>query len=675
MNAPTYKNWTLDTDTDRIAWLTFNKADASANTFSSDVLTELAQIIDGLKRDHPRGVVIRSGKASGFIAGADVKEFSALKDFDGALKFIALGQDTFDALASLSCPTVALIKGFCLGGGLELALACTYRIADDSASTKLGLPEVRLGIHPGFGGTVRLPPLIGAPAAMDLMLTGRTVISKVAQKMGLVDYAVPDRHLETAARETILNPPKPKRARGWLALTNKAFARPLLARKMRQKVAEKARPDHYPAPFAIIDLWEKHAGDPAAMMREERYSEARLVTNEAARNLIRVFFLQERMKALGDKKLIQPKHVHVVGAGVMGGDIAAWCALQGMRVTLQDRKHENIARVVKRARDLYAKSLKLPRLVQAALDRLVPDLDGHGVSRADVIVEAIFENIDAKQALFREIEPKIRADALLTTNTSSIPLETLSQALKNPERLVGLHFFNPVAKMQLVEIVSAPNTDPNAAARAAAFTRHIDRLPLPVASKPGFLVNRILMPYLMEAVILESEGVPAPAIDQAALDFGMPMGPLELADTVGLDICLHVGEILGGHFGSEVPARLKDLVGKGALGKKSGAGFYKWEGDHKAAPDKGGFNNPGATEIIDRLVLRFLNEAMACLREGVVSDADLLDAGVIFGTGFAPFRGGPMHYVYNRGRASLNTRLVDLKSRYGNRFAPDAGWK
>ena len=345
-----------------------------------------------------------------------------------------------------------------------------------------------------------------------------------------------------------------------------------------------------------------------------------------------------------------------------------------MRVTLQDRKPEHIARVIKRAADLYKKTLKLPRLVQAALDRLVPDIDGNGVSRADVVIEAIFENIEAKQTLFREIEPKMRPDALLATNTSSIPLNVLSAVLQRPERLVGLHFFNPVSKMQLIEIVADTNTDPQVAAKAAAFARHIDRLPLPVASKPGFLVNRILMPYLMEAVLLESEGVPAPAIDQAALNFGMPMGPLELADTVGLDICLHVGEILGQHFGQEVPARLKKLVEAGKLGRKSGSGFYQWQGDKKGSPEKGGFNSPGEPEIIDRLMLRLLNEAMACLREGVVSDADLLDAGIIFGTGFAPFRGGPMHYIQNRGQSTLLTRLVDLKSRFGARFLPDPHW-
>ena len=330
--------------------------------------------------------------------------------------------------------------------------------------------------------------------------------------------------------------------------------------------------------------------------------------------------------------------------------------------------------MIKRAADLYKKTLKLPRLVQAALDRLVPDIDGNGVSRADVVIEAIFENIEAKQTLFREIEPKMRPDALLATNTSSIPLNVLSAVLQRPERLVGLHFFNPVSKMQLIEIVADTNTDPQVAAKAAAFARHIDRLPLPVASKPGFLVNRILMPYLMEAVLLESEGVPAPAIDQAALNFGMPMGPLELADTVGLDICLHVGEILGQHFGQEVPARLKKLVEAGKLGRKSGSGFYQWQGDKKGSPEKGGFNSPGEPEIIDRLMLRLLNEAMACLREGVVSDADLLDAGIIFGTGFAPFRGGPMHYIQNRGQSTLLTRLVDLKSRFGPRFLPDPHW-
>lgn len=669
-----YKHWRLDIDGDRIAWATFDKADSSANTLSSDVLLELEQIIGEVRSEPPRGLVIRSGKSSGFIAGADVKEFSAIKDFDSAVKFVGLGQDTFDHLEQLPFPTVALIKGFCLGGGLELALACKYRIADDSGSTKLGLPEVRLGIHPGFGGTVRLPPLIGAPAAMDLMLTGRTVIAKVAQKMGLVDYAVPERHLELAARETIMKPPPQKKAKGWLALTNKGFIRPLLARQMRKQVATKARAEHYPAPYAMIELWEKFASDPTRMMREERFSEARLVTNDSARNLIRVFFLQERMKTLGDKKLLQPKHVHVIGAGVMGGDIAAWCAAQGLRVTVQDRKHENLAKLLKRARELYSKTLKLPRLVQAALDRLIPDLEGHGVARADVVIEAIFENIAAKHTLFREIEPKMRPDALLCTNTSSIPLETLSEALKQPQRLVGLHFFNPVSKMQLVEIVSAANTDPQVAAKAAAFTRHIDRLPLPVTSNPGFLVNRILMPYLMEAVILESEGVPALTIDQAALDFGMPMGPLELADTVGLDICLHVGEILGKHFGSEVPKRLKELTSNGRLGRKSGSGFYRWSDDKRGAPENGGYNNPGTPEIADRLMLRLLNEAMACLREGVVSDADLLDAGVIFGTGFAPFRGGPMHYIQTKGQAALHTRLVDLKSRFGARFTPDAGW-
>ncbi len=357
----------------------------------------------------------------------------------------------------------------------------------------------------------------------------------------------------------------------------------------------------------------------------------------------------------------------------MGGDIAAWCALRGLKVTVQDRKHENLAKLLKRAHGLFTKKLKEPRLVQAAMDRLMPDIEGHGVSRADVIIEAIFEDVGAKQALFREIEPKIRADALLATNTSSIPLQRLSEALVKPERLVGLHFFNPVAMMQLVEIVSSETTDPKAVQTAAAFARKIDRLPVPVKSTPGFLVNRVLMPYLLEAVVLESEGVPATVIDEVALNFGMPMGPIHLADTVGLDICLSVAEILSQHLGGDVPQRLRDLVSAGQLGVKSGRGFYQYA-DGK--PTKGARPEHAVipNDLADRLMFRLFNECVACLREGVVEDADLLDTGVIFGTGFAPFRGGPMNYLKRSGSAAQQMTLAALATRYGARFHADAGW-
>ena len=668
-----YRNWRLETDGDRIAWLYADKADSSTNVLSKEVLEELHFIIDRITAERPQGLIILSAKGNGFIAGADVKEFTAIHDYDEALELITRGQSILDRIEKLPFPSVAMIHGICLGGGLELALACRYRVAQDDARTRLGLPEVRLGIHPGFGGTVRLPPLVGAPVAMDLMLSGRTVEARRAQRMGLVDYAVPQRQLRRAALAMLQDHPVPHQP-GFLArMSNAALVRPVLAAFLRKKTAEKAAPTHYPAPYALIDLWAEHGGDRERMMQEEGRSVARLLTGETAQSLVRVFMLQERLKSLGRGSDFAPQRVHVIGAGVMGGDIAAWCALRGLQVTVQDRNHESLARVMKRAYGLFKKKLKQPRLVQAAMDRLVPDKNGMGLKRADVVIEAIFEDIEAKQNLYREIEPVIRPDALLATNTSSIPLETLSQALSRPERLVGVHFFNPVAQMQLVEVVSSPIMSPEVAKQAAAFVRHIDRLPLPVKGTPGFLVNRVLMPYLLEAVALESEGVPAAVIDQVATQFGMPMGPILLADTVGLDICLSVAEILAEQLHGTVPERLRELVAAGHLGRKSGQGFYNYKGG-KPAKTKLDKEDKIAPEITDRLMFRYFNEAVACLREGVVADAELLDAGMIFGTGFAPFRGGPMHYIDKTGLPSGRQRLEELEHVYGERFHPDPAW-
>jgi 3-hydroxyacyl-CoA dehydrogenase/enoyl-CoA hydratase/3-hydroxybutyryl-CoA epimerase len=668
-----YRNWRLEIDGGRIAWLYADKADGNTNVLSKEVLEELHFIIDRVAAERPQGLVILSAKSNGFIAGADVKEFTAIHDYDEALELITRGQSILDLIEKLPFPTVAMIHGFCLGGGLELALACRYRVAEDDPRTRLGLPEVKLGIHPGFGGTVRLPPLVGAPAAMDLMLSGRTVEARQAQRMGLVDYAVPQRQLRRAAVAMVEEHPLPHQP-GFLArLSNNAVVRPFLASFLRKKTAEKAALEHYPAPYAVIDLWSEYGGDRERMMLEEGRSVARLLIGDTAQNLVRVFLLQERLKSLGRGSDFAPRRVHVIGGGVMGGDIAAWCALRGLQVTIQDRNHESLARVMKRAHDLYKKKLKQPRLIQAAMDRLMPDKNAAGLKRADVVIEAIFEDIKAKQGLYREIEPVIRPDALLATNTSSIPLETLSEALSRPERLVGVHFFNPVAQMQLVEIVSSPVTSSEAARQAAAFVRHIDRLPLPVKSSPGFLVNRVLMPYLLEAVALESEGVPAAVIDQAAIQFGMPMGPILLADTVGLDICLSVAEILSKQLHGTVPERLRELVAAGRLGRKSGQGFYSYKGDKPdmIKPDKG---YKASADITDRLMFRYFNEAMACLREGVVADAELLDAGMIFGTGFAPFRGGPMHYLRVTGLPRAQQRLEELERAYGERFHADSFW-
>lgn len=671
--ATHFKHWRLETDADNIAWLHLDKADAGANSLGREVVDELDSILDDLETERPAGLVILSDKSSGFIAGADINEFTTIENMDQARELIRRGQSVINRIERQRFPTVALIHGFCLGGGLELALGCDYRIADNDVSTKFGLPEVRLGIHPGFGGVARLPQLIGAPAAMDLMLSGRVISARAAKKLGIIHHAIPARHLRTAASSMILNPPRRTKLVWWKRATNSALVRPLLAKILRNQVAKKASPEHYPAPYALIDLWAKHGGNKQAMLNGEEISVARLVLGSTAKNLIRVFFFQEDLKSQGDKKLFTPKRVHVIGGGVMGGDIAAWCALRGMKVTLQDRKEATLAKVIQRANILYKKKLKHPRLVQEALDRLMPDINGHGIARADVIIEAIFEDIEAKQTLYRQIEPQMKPDSILATNTSSIPLEVLSECLADPSRLVGIHFFNPVAMMQLVEIVSAPNTNPEVAARAAAFTRHIDRLPLPVISSPGFLVNRVLMPYLLEAVVLESEGVSAKVIDQAALDFGMPMGPIALADSVGLDICLSVAEILSNKLNVEVPDRLREMVKAGDLGKKSGKGFYIYK-NGKPEKTTSDSSKTKSSDIKDRLMLRLLNEAQACLREGVISNPDLLDAGVIFGTGFAPFRGGPMHYIDNKGTDALLDKMRSLHESYGERFSPDENW-
>lgn len=669
-----FQHWRLDFDDQSIAWLYADNGASHTNTLSEAVLNELDDAIREVDSEAPKGLVILSAKNNGFFAGADIKELSKATDVQKAGEFIRLGQDIFNRIERLRFPTVCLIHGFCMGGGVELALACRYRIADNDAKTRIGLPEVRLGIFPAFGGATRLPPLIGAPAAMDLMLSGRSLSARAAKKIGLVDYAVPGRHLKQGAIEVINNKPAPQRLKGWKKLTNHSLIRPVLANVFRNQVAKKAKRKHYPAPYALIDLWAKHANDKRKMLAGEESNASRLIVGKTSQNLIRVFFLQEQLKSTGDKSIFKPKHVHVIGAGVMGGDIAAWCALQGMTVTVQDRQEAALGRVIKNAYKLFKRRLKVPFLVQAAMDRITPDIDGLGVKHADVIIEAIFENLEAKQELFRSLETVIKPDALLATNTSSIRIETLSQALNEPSRLVGIHFFNPVAKMQLVEIVSGSNTSEEAAAKATAFTRHINRLPLPVKSSPGFLVNRVLMPYLVEAVVLESEGISPQVIDDAAVDFGMPMGPIELADTVGLDICLSVAEILSKELNLEVPKRLKTLVEAGRLGVKSGHGFYTYK-NRKAQQHKPGKSDYRPEDLQDRLMLRMINEVVACQREEIVANADLIDAGIIFGTGFAPFRGGPLHYRDSRGINSLYNRLLELEKKHGDRFSPDTGWK
>ena len=669
-SAASGPQWSLEIDPQRVAWLCFDQPGASANALSRTAMEQFAARLDEVAAAAPRGLVITSGK-SGFIAGADVREFGQVASPEEAVPFIRAAHAVLDRLEALPFPTVAAINGYCLGGGLELALACRHRVCVDDPKAVLGLPEVMLGIHPGFGGTVRAVQLIGVTAAMDLMLTGRNLRPDKALRLGLVDRVVPAAELRSAAASMATSPGPARRAPLAQRFLSSWPMRRFVAPKIEQQVARRAKRDHYPAPYAIVDLWRRHGANPRTGYEAEAQSVARLVCSPTSRNLVRVFFLQERMKALGGRDVPKGGHVHVVGAGVMGGDIAAWSAQRGFTVTLQDRTAELVAPALERARAFFEKRARIPGKATEAMARLTADVEGQGVENADVVIEAIFEDAGAKRDLYARLEPRMKSGAILASNTSSIMLEDLAGGLADPGRLVGLHFFNPVAQMPLVEVIESARTRPEARAAALAFTRAVDKLPLPCRSAPGFLVNRILMPYLTEAMLAAQEGVPFAVIDRVAVDFGMPMGPIELADTVGLDVCLHVGRILASAFGRPAPEAAAELVQAGKLGRKSGSGLYEWR-DGKAV--KPAATGTAPEDLEDRLMLPRVNEAIAILREGVVADADLVDAGVIFGSGFAPFRGGPLQYARSRGPAVVLERLRELESRQGARFRPDPGW-
>ncbi|MFI4919060.1 MAG: 3-hydroxyacyl-CoA dehydrogenase NAD-binding domain-containing protein [Legionellales bacterium] len=663
-----YKHWDMQRDHDGILWLGFNRSDASVNSINEEVLDEFNSLLQEISLDkNAIGLVIYSMKHKGFIAGADVNAFSAFATSAQAVDFLQKGQAVFARLQALTIPSVAMIDGFCMGGGYELALACTYRIASDDKDTRIGLPEVMLGIHPGWGGSVRLPQLIGGFKALSqVILTGSALAAVKAKNLGMVDDVVPLRQLKRAAVYFIKNKPSKHKLSFLDDLSNSLWIRKLLAILMRYNVSKRVRKQHYPSPYAIIDLWEKEGGfGDRAYLKEVDSVEQLISQGHTSKNLIRAFLLRERLKAFAKDSDFKAKHVHVIGAGVMGGDIAAWCALRGIRVTLQDKSYAQIAPAVGRAYTLYKKKLRKPRLIQMAMDNLIPDPEGHGIACADVIIEAVFENLAVKQEIMKKVESLAKKDAIIATNTSSIPLDDISTVMTNPDRLVGIHFFNPVAKMDLVEVVSSKSTSKKVAEEACSFVSQISKLPLPVKSSPGFLVNRVLMPYLMECVQLLDEGYSGEAIDEAALDFGMFMGPVELADTVGMDVCLAVAENLTSHFGGTVPQKLRDMVAANKLGRKTGQGFYTYK---NGKPVKKRTSGKIDSFIADRLILRMVNESVACLREGVVADADLLDAGMIFATGFAPFRGGPMNYAQDFGADNLKSQFKIFEEKYGERF-------
>ncbi len=675
------KHWHRLIDKQRILWLSLDKQGTHTNTLDTEVLAELDTVVREISDDKQLvGVVICSDKSNGFIAGADIQQFMQLHDITAVQQLLHNGQDVFARLAALPIPTVAMVHGFCMGGGLELALACRYRVAATHDSTRFSLPEVTLGIQPGWGGSVRLPRLIGAFRALPLLMSGKAIGAQAASRWGLVDMVVPQRQLRKAAVHFALQRRRQLTLRArWRRLTVRLQdlwpVRSVAAKIFHWQLCKKVQRAHYPAPYAILDNWESHGVYTEQAWVAEVDTVTQLFLHYTSKNLVNAFHLKNALKNLINHAPVTFQRVHVVGAGVMGAEIAAWCVAQGLWVTVQDQTQKQLAQAMQRARTVLGRIYRDAHQLQQALDRFVPDLHGDGIAAADIIIEAIVEDLAIKRRVFVALEAGAKADAILATNTSSIPLAEISQAMRDPSRLIGIHFFNPVARLPLIEIVSDTQTQAGVLQCALAFVKQINKLPLPVKSSPGFLINRILSPYLMESVILLDEGMSAGFIDKAATDFGMPIGPLELADRIGLDICLLVNENLTSHFGGEVPRHLQAMVKKGYLGRKTQRGFYRYV-NGKLQPDLNQQDHGTSPlhEVTERLVLRLLNEVAASLREEVVSDSQLLDAGMIFGTGFAPFHGGPMRYAHSRGIPHIIQRLTELSAKHGERFMPDPYW-
>lgn len=661
--------WRMGRDDENIAWLLLDCPDSGTNTISQTVLHELDTVLGILQHDKPRALVIRSAKPGGFAAGADITQFADMRG-ESATRMLRQGHDVLDRLAALPFATIAVVHGAALGAGFEIALACDHRIAVEGA--KFGFPEVQLGLHPGLGGTFRLPALIDPVEAMTMMLTGKSAHDRKALKLGIADALVPERHVAAAVRHA---------ATGRMETVGKGFraaalrthaARALAVRKMRSDTEKVAPRDHYPAPHALIDLWDENGSDPKAMQKAEIVSFANLLKTDAAKNLIRIFFLRQKLRARakGEDGIA---HVHVIGAGAMGAEIAAWVAIRGKRVTLADVTPEPLGRAVKHAVDICRKKHLSEIETRDALDRLMPDPNGIGAAHADLVIEAVSEEPELKAEIYRTLARQMKNDAILASNTSSLRLSDLAKSAPDPARFAGLHFFNPVSQMPLIEVVAHDATDRKTLKRLRAFCGALDRLPAPVRDYPGFLVNRVLTPYLMEGMLMLDEGHEKEIIDAAGLRFGMPMGPLTLADQVGLDICMAVGESLKSALDkplAEVPRQLRNKVESGDIGKKSGRGFYDWS-NGPPHPDTDRDIPAGMT---DRLILPMCDAAVECLRNRIVDDPDTLDAAVIFGTGFAPFRGGPLHYARKRGADQITRILREMAAKHGDRFAPDEGW-
>jgi 3-hydroxyacyl-CoA dehydrogenase/enoyl-CoA hydratase/3-hydroxybutyryl-CoA epimerase len=676
----------------RIAILTFDRPDSTANIFDELTLRELSEHLNFLESEKGlKGLIIRSAKPKIFIAGADLNGFAQAMSAEHIAVLIERGQQTFDRIARLPYPTVATIHGVALGGGFEIALACDYRIASSDSATKVGLPETNLGILPAWGGSTRLPKLIGLPNALEAILTGRQYAAKQALKLGMVDSVVHLERLPGLANRMIRESEGKKRSYK-LHIANRPPVSQFIKSQVEKKTLARTR-GHYPAPLKALEVVCASLNVPheQSLANEKNYC-VELALTETAQNLIGLFFLQERAKKI--KPDLQPAAVMpaktikrglVIGAGLMGAGIAQWLSSRGIRVLLKDVGPAPLGKGMQAIAKIYREAVKRHLFSETearnGYDRILPFFEEIPLRDVDVVIEAAVEKLELKQAIFADLESRVSPGTLLASNTSALSIDAIASSLEHPERVVGIHFFNPVHRMQLVELVRGTKTDAASLHTALKFAKGIGKLPVLVKDSPGFLVNRILLPYMVEAVRLFAEGHRVETIDRVMLDFGMPMGPLRLIDEVGLDVSEHVAKDLEQRVKHLAPLNdlLSKMVQKGWLGRKSGMGFYKYGpgDDRKVNPQLGSFQPAEPTtvnegDLRDRLVLLMVNEAARTLEEKVVDAPEDVDFGMIMGTGWAPFRGGPLRFADHLGLQTVLSRLNNLRDRVGSYFEPSS---
>lgn len=678
---------------DGIAHLVFDLPGEKVNKFTAAVMDELDGLLAGLeRRDDLTAIVIASGKPDMFIAGADIAEIKELTSVEQARIKAKRGQDVFNRLAGLRVPTVAVIDGPCLGGGMELALACSHRVVTDADKTKLALPEVTLGIIPGWGGTQRLPRLIGLPGALDLILSGRQVAGAKAAKMGLADACfarafLPEELPKFLARlATFRRPPLPRNVR-WMQAPG---LRSLVLRAARKEVMRKTH-GLMPAPLGALEVFARTASTSLVhglAIEAEVFSH--LAITPECHNLVDSFFASEDVKKAGGRSERSVQAAGVLGAGIMGGGIAWAFSAAGIPVRMKDLQWDAVAKGLQQAATYDAALIKLRKLTPAQqslrMHRISGALDFTGFDRLDLVVEAVVEELTVKRKVLAECEAHVRDDCVLATNTSSLSVTDMALALKRPERFVGMHFFNPVNRMPLVEVIAGPASSPESIQLAATTARAMGKTVVVVRDCPGFLVNRILLPYLNEAARTVEDGAGVEQVDRVIADFGMPMGPFTLTDEVGIDVGYKVAKILYHGYGDRhAVADLLKLIHEDLhlKGTKGGRGFFIHQGrqaQFNPEIDQAVLrvqatnqHRPHAVsdgEILDRCLLMMVNESARCIEEGVVAKASHLDLAMLMGTGFPPSRGGPLHYAQSLGLPTVVDRLKRLEAAHGSRFAP-----